>query len=117
MCAYVEALHGSDAVFFFGVVDKGTMLLQQHLDAVDRPGSGETAEKRGEAGGRKTPGRALRAPADPSPAEELVQHRVGDGRGQDSGPDRKQLPTRRTREEKYQDPEGKLSWYHGELTV
>ena len=34
----------------------------------------------------------------PSPAEELLQHCVGDRRGQDSDPDREQFPSPRDRE-------------------
>lgn len=60
-CAYIKALNGSVAVFFFGVVDIGTLLFQQHLDAVNRPGSDACRRERKEerrnedAGSSNTP--------------------------------------------------------------
>lgn len=88
--AYVKALDGSVAVFLVGVADVGALVFQQHLDAVNRPGS-EGGETRPEE--LTPPGPAARRSwGVPSPAEELLQHHVGDGRGQDSHPDGEQLP-------------------------
>lgn len=54
----MKAVDGSVAVFFVGVVDVGALLLQQHLDAVNRPGSDGTDQNQM---GVKVPGPA--APA------------------------------------------------------
>lgn len=36
---YIKTLDGSVTVFLSGVVHKGTLMFQQHLDAVDCPNS------------------------------------------------------------------------------
>lgn len=41
----INTLDGSVTVFFSGVVHKGTLLFQQHLDAVDCAGSAEELVK------------------------------------------------------------------------
>lgn len=45
---YINALDGSVTVFLLGVVDKGTLLFKQHLDAVNRPSS--ERERKGREG-------------------------------------------------------------------
>lgn len=42
----VDALDGSVTVFLPAVVDEGTLLVQQHLDAVDGPSSAEELVER-----------------------------------------------------------------------
>lgn len=46
--AYIKVLNGCVAVFSSGVVDKGTLVFQQHLDAVNRPGSDTSSQDRKE---------------------------------------------------------------------
>ena len=43
---YVNAPDGCVTVFLLGVVDKGTLLFEQHLDAVNRPSSEREERKR-----------------------------------------------------------------------
>lgn len=95
MRAYIKVLNGSLAVFSTGVVDKGALVFQQHLDAVNRPGSDASSQDRQEqryydAGSRDACDEAL---ADTPPAEELLQHHVGDRRGQDAHPDGEEFPS------------------------
>lgn len=67
--AYIKVLDGSVAVFSSGVVDKGTLVFQQHLDAVNAPGSDgssqETKEQRYcDAGSRNPPALPYGNPCD-----------------------------------------------------
>lgn len=59
----INTLDGSVTLLLLGVVHEGTLMLQQHFDAVDRPGS----------------------------AEELVEFHVGHSGSQESNPNRKKI--------------------------
>lgn len=91
---YVDALDGSLAVFLTGVVHKGTLMLQQHFDAVHCPGS--KREKYMSRLQRQKGKRRERA--DASPAEKLMELCVGNSRYQESNPNREELPLNKTEE-------------------
>lgn len=73
-------------------------MLQQHLDAVNRPGSDARTDESSVTETLAAETRvSVMKPSDTSPAEELLQHHVGDRRGQDADPDGEQFPSHQHR--------------------